>query len=304
MTRVLVATDLSEASDEAILHGHRLAGADGSLTVIYVLPRVATTGMDPLFPQEALRATLAVPDLESRAAQSMRTRVAALTQRAQPEVLVRVGVPADEIVASAEALDASVIVVGSHGRTGLARMMLGSTAERVARAASRNVFVARKPLPGEQPAIVLATDLSDASEAAFDAAVEEAKRRSARLVAVHVIADPHVAAYSELAAAFGATSLGPPPELEREVSDSLNQILARKLDGSNVIGEVVVANGEPARTIVGIAEGMGAELIAIGSGDRTRFERLALGSVAEKVVRHAHCSVLVTHTPKPHPAPH
>lgn len=295
--RVLVATDLSEASDEAIRQAHVFAGVGGSLTAVYVVPRLATTGLDPLFPASALQATLAVPDLESRAMNAVAARVRALTGRENVDVLARVGVPDQEIIAVAASVDGiapfDAIAVGSHGRTGLARMLLGSVAEKVARSAPCHVLVARHPPSDAPPVVVVATDLSEASDVAFDLAIREATRRSARLFAVHAIEDPHVAAYSELAAAFGATALGPPPEFDREVNDALASMLARKLAGSSVIGEPLVVHGAAAAALVRLTEEVAASLLVVGTGKKSTLERLALGSVAEKVIRHTHCSVLV-----------
>jgi nucleotide-binding universal stress UspA family protein len=179
-------------------------------------------------------------------------------------------------------------------------MMLGSTAERVARLAKCNVLIARKRVAdtGAGAVVAVATDLTDKSDAALDFAAREAKRRSARLVAIHAVADANVLAYAELAAAFGATSIGPPPELDSEVHAAMSSLLAAKLAGSNVIGEVVLPHGEAARAVVGVVESMGAELVVIGRGRKSTLERIALGSVAEKIVRHAHCSVFVAREPE------
>ncbi|MFO0670967.1 MAG: hypothetical protein U0235_15275 [Polyangiaceae bacterium] len=103
------------------------------------------------------------------------------------------------------------IVVGSHGRAARAA---SSRAWRSARRAKGDV---RRPRPQQVEVVGRGADLTEASDAAFQAAIREATRRSARLFAVHSIEDPHVAAYSELAAAFGLSSLGPPPEFERDV---------------------------------------------------------------------------------------
>lgn len=286
---VLVATDLSDASDEAVRQAHALAGAD-ALTAVYVVPRLATTGLDPLFPPAALRATLETPDLEARARAAVADRIRTLTHREDVPVDVRLGVPEDEIVAAGA--NASTVVVGSHGRTGLARMLLGSVAEKVARHAKRDVLVARASAAAA-PVVILATDLTEASDAAFALAAREATRRSARLFVVHSIEDPHVAAYSELAAAFGLSSLGPPPELERDVREALTTVIAKKLADSSLIAESIVAAGPPAPAIVRLAEQMGASLIVVGSGKKSTLERVALGSVADKIVRHAPCSVLL-----------
>ncbi len=70
-------------------------------------------------------------------------------------------------------------------------------------------------------------------------------------------------------------------------------MLARKLAGSNVIGEPMVVNGAAATALVRLTEEVATSLLVVGTGKKSTLERLAIGSVAEKVIRHTHCSVLV-----------
>lgn len=299
---VLVATDLSDASDEAVRQAHALALSMGSarLAAVYVVPRAATGGLDPLFPPAALAESLAVPELEMRALGAVGERIRLLTGRemASGDLFVRVGPADQEIVAAARELEADVLVVGSHGRTGLARMLLGSVAEKIARTAPCDVMIARQ-VPSTSGAsakgpVVVAADLSEQSDAVLTKGVREATARETRLFVVHSIEDPHVAAYAELAAAFGATSLGPPPEFEREVEGALSALVARKLGGSSIIAEPVVLTGSAASALVKLTEDVHASVIVVGAGTKSTLERFALGSVADKIVRHAHCSVFVS----------
>jgi nucleotide-binding universal stress UspA family protein len=113
---VLVATDFGPASACALETACAMAVAmSGRLTVLHVLEPVAA-GMRPSAPTE-LEAALA----------SARRKVAAA------QSVLRVGVPSDEILRAAAELEADFLVVGTHGRRGIARAWLGSVADSVVR---------------------------------------------------------------------------------------------------------------------------------------------------------------------------
>jgi nucleotide-binding universal stress UspA family protein len=153
------------------------------------------------------------------------------------------------------------------------------------------VHVAR---PTENSGVVLAaTDLSDPSLPAVKAGAEEARRRGARLVVVSAIDWWGGAWTSAVGTPFGMATAMPPAELQNEVRASLDTMLRRALETFGAEGETRVLEGSAAAAIVQAAEDLGAELVIVGTRGRTGFARLALGSVAERVVRGAGCSVLV-----------
>src|SRR5690349_9844033 len=119
---VLVATDLSESADEAILQGHAYAEqAGGKLVVCHVVREVLSAS--PLFPQSVNADTEAVIHAESHAAAAVEDRVKALTGRAAAtfEVRIESGSADAEILRIAEDVRATLIVTGSRGLTGIAR---------------------------------------------------------------------------------------------------------------------------------------------------------------------------------------
>ena len=140
---ILVPVDFSKGSDRAVAQAESLAlslGADLELFHAYQLP------------------VLALPDASVSVSP---TYVADLTQRAQREldkyrldvesrgvpvhVTLREGSPADAIIERAQALNALMIVLGTHGRGGFRRFLLGSTAERVVRTATVPVLTVHLP---------------------------------------------------------------------------------------------------------------------------------------------------------------
>jgi nucleotide-binding universal stress UspA family protein len=92
---------------------------------------------------------------------------------------------------------------------------------------------------------------------------------------------------------FGGTPIVPPVEIQTEVRKGISSALREVLQRFNAEGEVAVVDGAPAPAILNYAEQIGASVIVVGTHGRTGLARVALGSVAERVVRAAPCSVLV-----------
>jgi len=140
--------------------------------------------------------------------------------------------------------------------------------------------------------ILVALDGSDASSRALDAALALAAETGARLTPVYVV-DFLVPAYdtsgydpSILVDAFREEGL-------RVTEDAATRMKARDVAGTPRIANVAPAGEDVAQRIVGLAGEIDADLIVIGTHGRRGFRRLVLGSVAERVLRHATCPVLM-----------
>jgi nucleotide-binding universal stress UspA family protein len=286
--KVLAALDFGEPSLEALRQARTLAhGIGGTLAVCHVLPAVHDLSL--IYPQGGV-----VVEAE-QIAEVEQTR-SALVKHASTElgleldeVFVERGKAYAEIVRRGEACGADFIVVGTHGRAGLARVVLGSVAERVARHAHCSVLVAR-PIHGN-PVVVAATDLSDPSLPAITAGAAAAQRMGARLVVVSALDWTSPAAVQGLGVVAAVPAL-PPPALVQQARDVLRSTLEQAMERLGVAGEARVLEGSIASAIVACAEELGAELVVVGTHGRTGLARLALGSVAERVIRGAGCSVL------------
>ena len=142
--RIVVATDFSECAQEAWELARRIAAAPGSALVLtHVLTEVPLYG-EGVFNIETARkvrdgarqwAEAALEDWVGKA------RAAGLSARAA----LRTGVPHEEIVALAQDERADLIVIGTHGRGGINRALLGSVADRVVRLAPCPVLTVREP---------------------------------------------------------------------------------------------------------------------------------------------------------------
>jgi nucleotide-binding universal stress UspA family protein len=298
--RILVAVDLSAASLDALREAHARAVASGAaLAVCHVLPHLYN--IHTLFPQDNQAGMLGLAELEQRVRNSLEENVRAIVGSSEVAMFVDQGVDYAEIVRRSEAWSADLVVVGSRGGSDLPHLLLGSVAERVVRYAHCPVLVVR---PGREHAIdaqhcvLVATDLSDPSMPAVAAGVAEASRLGARLVVAHSLDLSESAWRAALGNLFGATAVVPSEEVQRDMREALRITLRQSLDQLGATGEVVVLDGSPALSVVRQATEIKAGLLVIGTHGRTGLARVALGSVADQIIRSADCSVLAVRLAK------
>ncbi|WP_457654613.1 universal stress protein [Rhodocaloribacter sp.] len=200
--------------------------------------------------------------------------------------------PAETVVAYAGETGTDLIVMGSHGRRGVRRMLLGSVTEEVVHTASCPVMVAH--VPEKSPSIVrrilVPIDFSSAGAPALGWAETLASSYGARLVLLHVLEDftpmePYEVAFSNLIDEVL-------PQLEAHAREALERTAA-SLAGKGFEAETHVEHGRPADGILDFAAGHDVGLIVMASHGRTGLERLLLGSVAARVMRSAPCPVLI-----------
>lgn len=285
---ILAATDFSEPADEALRQAHeRASRASARLVVCHIV--TAPVPVNILFPQRNAEALGSGSELERQALRALIEHTCQVTARTPEEfqAVVTSGTPYARIVEQAERAAADLIVVGERGATGLARVVLGSVAERVVRYAHGPVLVARAgPTSGN---ILVATDLSEPSLPALVAAAREARRPGVRVTALHCVGLPtYFGSESDPGVSAGVS----PDRVEAARTEARLQ-LGKALERCGLEAEPQVATGIPDAAIVSAAEKLRAELVVVGTRGRTGLRRVMLGSVAESVVRHAPCSVLV-----------
>lgn len=205
------------------------------------------------------------------------------------ERYVREGMPADQILALAEELAVDLVVMGTHGRRGLNRLMLGSVAERVLRNAPCLVLVAGNAsddssLPGKAEdavpfgRILCCTDFSDASQKAVAQALSLAEEYGADMTLVHVLDEsPDATGIQERIA--GATQ-----QLEQWVSSA-----SRKKGTINTAVRV----GRPYEQIIQAATDTNADLTVMGVRGRNAIDVAVFGSTTYRVIQLGSCPVLV-----------
>lgn len=187
--------------------------------------------------------------------------------------------------------DAAMVVVGSHGRGGFARLLLGSSSGAVAAHAEVPVVVTRGTVADEAwrlGPVVVGVDGSAVSEAAIDFAFAAASLRGHGLVVVHAWSqpDPFVdEAYAVLSEASTRQT-----EARLAVSESLAGWREKFPD---VEVTEVIADGHPVDALLAEASAAQAALVVVGSRGRGGFAGLLLGSVSRGVLHHATCPVAV-----------
>jgi nucleotide-binding universal stress UspA family protein len=138
--------------------------------------------------------------------------------------------------------------------------------------------------------ILLPTDFSEPSEAAFHLGCSLARDHGSRLVLLHVVTPPTVA-YTE------GVMLPPTEDIRDEIWAKLDEI-APPEPGIEVERHMV--EGEPSAEIMRLANESNADLIVMGTHGRRGLTRWVMGSVAEAVVRKAPCPVLTVKVPLTH----
>jgi nucleotide-binding universal stress UspA family protein len=278
--KIIVGVDLSPASEHALAHAidvARQTGAEVVMVLVDVVPEMPTL----IDPASAMVAQHYVETLRHRLAAD-RQALAELRTRWQghgPELssLIVDGHPDERLTAVADEVHAALIVVGSHGRTGVRRWLIGSVAEHVVRLATQSVLVARGDAPaGGYQRVVIGTDFSAGAAQAVSAAIPLIAP-NARVELVHAWGGPWLFPEAP-AAAFESVQTA----LESALTDAAQQLAARLADQS------------PATGLTDVAAQHRADLIVVGSHGRRGVRRFLLGSVAEVTVRHAPCSVLVS----------
>ncbi|HEY2784359.1 MAG TPA: universal stress protein [Fimbriiglobus sp.] len=145
--RILMPTDFSERAAGAVRHAKVIAAKFGSeLRLLHVLP-----DMSVVLPEAVVPAPVQMPDLtelQSHAVEGLKKVVQEFQlQGMNVSFEARVGAPAEEIVDTAKEWKADLICLGTHGRTGLSHLLLGSVAERVVRLSPCPVLTCRPPAP-------------------------------------------------------------------------------------------------------------------------------------------------------------
>jgi nucleotide-binding universal stress UspA family protein len=206
---------------------------------------------------------------------------------------VRHGAAAEEILRVAEEHPADLIVVGCRGLSGIARFFLGSVAERVARHASCPVLVAR-PLRNEIKRVVIGVDGSVFGTRAVEWVQRFPFPPESAFELTTVLPPRQAAIHSgDLVWPTLIPELDKLYEQERRAAQERLDMLVAAFDGAGKRASARIEMGDPAHSLIEVSEEQSADLIVVGSQGLSGIDRFLLGSVSEKVMHYAHCSVLV-----------
>jgi nucleotide-binding universal stress UspA family protein len=216
---------------------------------------------------------------------------------------VRMGFPRKVISECAKELQADLIMVGSHGHSAIGRFLLGSVAQAVLRIAPCAVEIVRFAAGGATPSsrpmkILLATD---GSECSLQAANSVAARPWPGGTIFKVVGVEELIVFQTPIGASPLASVYPSTLLEELLTDARTRAVDA-IDGTRKVLEQAglkvqdrqpIPLGDPRSVILDLAHTWSADLIVLGSHGRRGWDRFLMGSVAEGVAVHAHCSVEV-----------
>lgn len=297
--RILVGTDGSEAAASACRFLRALPLPEGTRIrlVSVIAPPAPLVGplADGVVANWAI--LYEVEKAEEEAAAKAADDGRALLERpgVDVETEVRRGDPARELIAAADAWNADLVVVGSRGLTGLERVLLGSVAANVARHCRRPVLVGREPRNDLREAI-LGTDGSERARHAAQFLARFPLPPETRVTVVHVLRlyDPFPGILPTDKAEFRAAVLEVRQRQEQEARALVEREAAPLREAGRRV-ETEVRYGSAADALLELAEERRADLIALGARGVSLIEGLLVGSVADRVLREAACSVLIVH---------
>lgn len=299
--RILCPVDLSDHSRRALDHAIAIARwYRSTVTVVRVFSPapVAAGGPAPVVFEPIV---LTPGDRDQLLAE---TKAFAETESAPGvtiEVVVREGNTAGEILDQAATMKADLLVIGTHGRSGFERLLLGSVAEKVLRKAACPVMTVPKALPDAVPAgpvvykrILCPVDFSNSSLHALEYALSMAQEADGQLTVLHVVA-PEFEYSPEIEYDSGLTIENFLKEREEALRRRLKDVIAGAPEFCRV--ESLMTHGKPWREVLRVATEQHSDLIVMGVQGRGPADLLLFGSTTQHVVREAPCPVLTLRHP-------
>ena len=296
LKRILCPVDFSEISRHAFDRALAVARSyNGEVAVMHVLHLPAHLPAQAYEPPGPGPRGFEVPDRAHISSEL--TRFLGLEQASDVPVhqeIVEVGAIHKEILIQASRMSADLIVMGTHGRSGIEHLFLGSVAEKTLRTSPVPVLTV-PPKASEQAApgmpfrtILCAVDFSPDSARALSYAASLAQHAGGRLTIMHV-AETMILGYDPRGGSFDIEGLS--KATVALARTQLQEYAASVTAGASPV-ETVLGEGKPYTEILREAEHRGAELIVVGVHGRSAFDRLVFGSTADNLVRRATCPIL------------
>ncbi len=212
----------------------------------------------------------------------------------QPELVVHEGVAPDCILSLAQARKADLIVIGTHGRRGYDRLVLGSVTNRVMRKTPCPVLAvckapqdsvsadmaAGEPRRHRLTRVLFCTDFSENSERALSYAISATEEYDAELTLLHVLED--------------GPSAGKTEEVIAKAAEQLDKMIPQEARKTLKI-KTVVRVGKPYQQIIQLAQETRADMVAMGVRGRGALDMAVFGSTTYRVLQLGPCPVLAVH---------
>ena len=286
---ILLAQDFSSSAREALPYALRIAERTGATLHVLFAEVLHEDLADP-----AAFAASKARDLEDQMQASLDAEAPSAIEPHRLRVehaVVRNVAAAPAILDYADEHDIDLIVMGTHGRRGVRRLLMGSVAEEVVRLSPCPVLTVRRDnIDGERGhvrSILVPVDFSKHAREALRYGKALAGLLGAHLDLLHVVEENlHPAFYGPTVQSVYDVE----PDLDAKALEQLRKLYA-ETEGPDGEVSYTVRAGHAVREVLRFVETEGTDLIVMGTHGLTGMERFFLGSVAEKVVRQSPCPV-------------
>jgi len=289
--RILVPVDFSDKSSDAIAYAAGIAASYGARMELFHV-------VEPFPHVEELSLPSTVAELNHRHVDAAREELSKLAARHIPvevkyTVKVVLGEVDEEILRESAAWNTDLLVLNTHGFTGIKELFMGGTAEKLVRHARCPVLVVRRrgrsrPSPARMKRLLVPLDFSEHSRKALRYARHFAQHFGASIDLVSAV-EPMM--YYEGLTVPTVTAEGA-GTVVAEAGEALRRI-GEKEFGDNIKWTALVRMGSAHHEVVETARDRKTDLLVITTHGRTGLKHFLLGSTAEQIVRHAPCPVLV-----------
>lgn len=296
---ILVATDFSDSAKAALETGRwlsqhfhaRLKLAHVTRDVFESLAVMGYgTGWEPTIDE--------LTSLQKQLRHDAEERLAALggecrAAGAEIETEVMSGTPFAELIRAVETEGVDLVVAGTRGQSTFKRVLVGSTATKLARLCPAPVWIARGDRPAGLKTILVPLDFSAASERAMCHAGVLAATTGAELHLLHVYDTDDLHGMLPLSEETKAELAQWRRRARRAALDRLQHSLEAVCDAHGVTAAIHVIQGTPWKTICATAKRLKTDLIVVGSVGRSGIPGMLVGNTAERVLHHCESSLLV-----------
>lgn len=293
--KILLPTDFSPCANAALYQAITIAERfQGAVTMLHVVTvHESDRGkIESVFSEDSK----SYDQIMTSAEEMLHTKEGMIETPVLIEKVLRRGIsPTNEIINYAAEHKPDLIVMGTHGRTGIRRLIMGSVAEKIIRLSDCPTMTVRcgsdgkeNPYPNYR-SILLPVDFSATSVNALWRAAEMARSYGAILTLLHVAEPIDLSGYTNEGDGSEEDFLDSQLDYAEK---ALHEFTSNApLEGIQVYTRVV--HGRPGRKIIEYADEEGIDLIIIPSLGKSGLERLLMGSTVNKVVHRANCPVMV-----------
>lgn len=284
---ILIPTDGSEVAETAAQKAVSLAERfDAELHAIYVVePERLSYIVDDARGELTRRGTEAVERIEAQADEAGISTTTAIIDEDKEVHRAILDYASDQEI--------DLIVMGTHGRGGIGRMVLGSVAEQTLRESPVPVMTVHEDtvIDTSLDSLLVPFDGSESAMAAVDQAIDLAKTTNGTVNFLNIVN------YSAIAGGEIATGMVL-DALEEAGERALETATERAEKNGVTVGDAAVEVGSPFRTIVEYAAQNDIDCIVMGTHGRSGVDRVLLGSVTERVIRQTELPVIATKAPE------